>query len=443
MAKYFGTNGVRGLFSELDPMLAMRLARAIGVYFGHGRVLVARDARLTGECLKHAVVAGLQSAGCEVVDLDYATAPTAEFMVKRLKADGLIIITASHNPPEWNALKVVDAKDVTVSRERGASIEKLMDKPGSVSWDRVRPCTACNTSAAEHSDAIASLVNAARIRTRRLKLVLDCGNGTAALIAPGLFERLGCDLVIINGVMDGRFPGRPSEPTEANVHELMSTVKISGADAGIAWDGDGDRVVFVDETGNYVIGDRVFALSVLWKLAKNKGDIVTTVATSRAAEDVAARFKCRARYTAIGAPYLSEAVARGPASIAGEEVGGVIWPELSLAKDGFMTAARLAEALCDKPLGAWLRELPVYYNVKKKIVADAEAKKGIVARALAHAKSGKLNYTTVDGVRVNFPDSWVIVRASGTENYARVFAEAKSEAEAEKLAEEWKKIAEG
>jgi phosphomannomutase/phosphoglucomutase len=444
MARYFGTNGVRGLFSELDPMLAMRMARAIGAYFGHGRILVARDARLTGECLKHAVIAGLQSAGCEVVDLDYATAPTAEFMVKRLKADGLIIITASHNPPEWNALKVVDAKDVTVSRERGESIEKLIDKPGSVSWGRVRPCTAYNTSAAEHTDAIASLVNAARIRARRLKLVLDCGNGTAALVAPRLLENLGCDLVIINGTMDGRFPGRPSEPTEANVRELISAVKSSGADAGIAWDGDGDRVVFVDETGNYVIGDRVFALSVLWKLGNgSKADIVTTVATSRAAEDVAARFKCRTRYTAIGAPYLSEAVAKGPASIAGEEVGGVIWPELSLAKDGFMTAARLAEALCDKPLGAWLREIPVYHNVKKKIVADAEAKKMIVARALAHAKSKKLDYTTVDGVRVNFPDSWVIVRASGTENYARVFAEAKSEAEAEKLAEEWRKIAEG
>ncbi len=444
MAKYFGTNGIRGLFSELNPQFAIDVARAIGAYFGHGKILVARDARITGECLKHAVVAGLQSVGCQVVDLDYSAAPTAEFMVKKLKADGLIIITASHNPPEWNALKVVDADDVTVSRERGEAIEKLMGRADSVSWDRVLPCIPYKAAAHEHADAIIGLVDAAKIKSRRPKLVLDCGNGTAALIAPALFERLGCELVVINASMDGRFPGRPSEPTEANVSGLIAAVKSSGADAGIAWDGDGDRVVFVDEKGSYVIGDRVFALSVLWKLGRgSKGDIVTTVATSRAAEDVAARFKCKTRYTAIGAPYLSEAVAKEPAAIAGEEVGGVIWPELSLAKDGFMTAAKMAEALCEKPLSAWLGGIPVYYNVKKKLGADTKAKKEIVSRALAHAKGKKLDCVTVDGVRVNFRDSWVIVRASGTENYARVFAEAKSEAEAEKLAEEWKKIAEG
>jgi phosphomannomutase/phosphoglucomutase len=444
MAKHFGTNGVRGLFNELDPMLALGLARAIGTHFNCGKILVARDARITGECLKHAVVAGLQSVGCQVVDLDYASAPTAEFMARRLKADGLIIITASHNPPEWNALKVVDGNGVTVSRERGEEIEKLMGKAGSVSWDKVRQCVPCKTSAAEHTDAIIALVDSKKIRSRKPKLVLDCGNGTAALVAPGLFERLGCDLVLINATMDGRFPGRPSEPTQANVSRLIEAVKASRADAGIAWDGDGDRVVFVDENGGYVIGDKVFALSVLWKLGKGaRGDVVTTVATSRAAEDVAAGFKCRTRYTAIGAPYLSGSVAQSTAAIAGEEVGGVIWPELSLAKDGFMTAARMAEALCERPLSAWLKEIPSYYNVKKKIEAGGKDKNEIVARALAHAKAEKLDCVTLDGVRINFRDSWAIVRASGTEDYVRVFAEARSEAEAERLAEEWKKIALG
>jgi phosphomannomutase/phosphoglucomutase len=216
------------------------------------------------------------------------------------------------------------------------------------------------------------------------------------------------------------------------------------ADAGSAWDADGDRVIFVDENGAYVIGDRVFALSILWKLsAGKKGDVVTTVATSKAAEDVATRFGCKVRYTAIGAPYLCEEMMKKPSAIGGEEVGGVIWPELSQAKDGFITGAKLAEALCEKPLSQWLREIPAYHNVKHKLEADEKKKKEIVARVLGHAKKSKLDHLTVDGVRINLKDAWVIVRASGTEPYVRIFAEAKSEDEAEKLVREYEKIAKG
>jgi phosphomannomutase/phosphoglucomutase len=229
------------------------------------------------------------------------------------------------------------------------------------------------------------------------------------------------------------------------VKELIGTVKSSGSDAGIAWDGDGDRVVFVDEKGNYVIGDRVYALSILWKAAggKLKGDVVTTVATSRAVEDVAGKCGARVRYTAIGAPALCEDMARGGAAMGGEEVGGVIWPELSMAKDGFMTAAKLAEALCVKPLGAWLRDVPSYCNVKLKMEADGKGKKELVARVLAYAEKNNLAHVDVDGVRVNLDRSWVIVRASGTEPYVRVFAEARTAGEAQKLAREYVEIAKG
>jgi len=446
MVKYFGTNGVRGLFDALGPQLAMELAQAIGTYFKRGRILVARDGRLTGECLKHAVIAGLQSVGCEAVDLDYASAPTAEFMIKKLKADGLIIITASHNPPEWNALKVVDGNGVTISRERGEGIEKLMGRAARVGWNEVRPLIMHRGASGEHVDAIVKLVDAKGITARKPKLVLDCGNGMAAFVAPFLFQRLGCGITIINGEVDGRFPGRPSEPTEANVHSLLEAVKSSGADAGIAWDSDSDRVIFVDEKGGYVIGDRVFALSVLWKLGSREGtgDIATTVSTSRAAEDVAKRFGAKTNYTKIGAPYLSEEIAKGRAVIAGEEVGGVIWTELSFAKDGFMTAARMAEALCEKPLSAWLRDIPHYSNVKSKIpAATEEEKKEIVGRVRREAQNRGLKTIEIDGVRADFEDCWLICRPSGTEDYVRIFAEARSEAKAGKLLNEWKAIAEG
>jgi phosphomannomutase/phosphoglucomutase len=191
-----------------------------------------------------------------------------------------------------------------------------------------------------------------------------------------------------------------------------------------------------------VIGDKVYALSVIWKAAGKKinADVITTVATSRVVEDVAAKFGAKVRYTAIGAPHLCEEMQKNPGFLAGEEVGGVVWPEISMAKDGFFTAV---EAVCEKPLSEWLTEVPVYYNVKMKIEADANKKEKIVRRVLDYAEKKKLSYLTVDGVRINFNDGWVIVRASGTENYIRIFAEAKTKEEAQRIADEYMKIASG
>ncbi|MDD5172524.1 MAG: phosphoglucosamine mutase [Candidatus ainarchaeum sp.] len=445
MAKYFGTNGVRGRFDELTPELTLRLSQAIGGYFKGGKIVVARDCRLTGEALRSAVVAGLSSVGCETIDLGMVSSPTAEYITRRLAADGCIIISASHNPPEWNALKVVDGKGIAVSREKGEDIEKLIEKPGLVRWDKIGKIRIYETGTAEHIEAIKKLAAADKIAKRKPKIVIDCGNGAASVIAPRLLKELGCEIISLNSHPDGRFPGRPSEPTEANVKELIALVKSSGADAGVAWDGDGDRVIFVDEKGAYVIGDKVYALSIIWKAAgkKLKYDVVTTVATSKAVEDVAARYGAKVRYTAIGAPYLCEEIAKKSAAMGGEEVGGVIWPELSMAKDGFMTVAKLAEALCEKPLSKWLEEVPEYFNVKLKIEADEKSKKEIVERVLAHAKNKKLDCVTIDGVRINLKDSWVICRPSGTEPYVRIFAEAKNAGEAKRLAEEYQRIALG
>ncbi len=456
MARYFGTNGVRGRFDELTPALALNLAQAIGAYFKERnkaqrtRIVLARDCRLTGEVLRCAVASGLASVGCDVLDLGVVSSPTAEFMVRKLEADGCIIITASHNPPEWNALKVVDGRGVAISWERGEAIEEMLGKAGLSQWDKVGKIEPHDAAEEAHIEEIMLNIDKEAIRKRKPKIAVDCGNGTTATIIPRLLKALGCEILSLNSHQDGRFPGRPSEPSEPNVKELIALVKSSEADAGIAWDGDGDRVIFIDSKGGYVIGDKVYALSLLWKAEKAKsegkkpdGDVVTTVATSKAVEDVATKLGLKTRYTAIGAPYLSEEVEKGGAFMGGEEVGGVIWPELSLAKDGILTAAKLAEALCKKPLAKWLEDVPSYHNVKIKIDADKKAKEKIVSRALKHAESSKLPHITVDGVRVDFKDSWVIVRASGTVNYVRIFAEAKSEAEAKRLVQEYEKIAKG
>ncbi len=429
---HFGTNGIRGLFEDLNPHEAVRIGYGIGRYL-KGKILVARDNRLTGEVLKNAVVSGLAAVGCDVIDLGVVSSPTAEFMIRKLDADGLVIITASHNPPEWNAIKVVDGNGIAVSSERGKEIEKLMENPG-LEWDKVGSIENYDRAVEDHKDAILK-----RAKKGKKKLVLDCGNGTACTIAPSLFKQLGCQIITLNSHLDGRFPGRESEPTEKNVSNLIKTVVSEKADGGIAWDADGDRVVFVDELGNYVIGDRVFALSVLW--GRPAGKIATTVATSRCVDDIAKSRGLEVIHTAIGAPYLCEAMK--DASMGGEEVGGVIWKDFSLAKDGFLTAAMLVGALEAKKLSEWLKMIPQYHNVKQKIPADNEMKKRLVRKAKDYAKAKKLEANEIDGIRIDFEDCWVIVRPSGTEDYVRIFAEAKTREKAEELVKEWKTILKG
>ncbi len=433
MSKYFGTNGIRGRFDFLNPELALKLAQAIGIFLNRGKIIVGRDARLTGEALSYSVISGLQSVGCTVINIGLVSSPTAEFIIKQLHADGAIIITASHNPPEWNAIKVVDGRGIAVSSERGEEIEKIIDKIEVVPWNKVKNKIEYCTATVEHIEAIKKQININKIKTRKLKIILDCANNTPALIAPKLFRELGCEVITLNEKIDGHFPGRPSEPTKANVNKLIALVKKENADCGIAWDGDGDRVIFVDEKGCYVIGDQVFALSVLLKLQKTKGMVVTTVATSVGVEEIAKKFGCKTHYTKIGAPYLCEGLLETNAVIGGEEVGGVIWPKFSLAKDGFLTAAKIVEALCEKTLNEWLKQIPYYHNEKTKIECNDEQKKKIIAGIYSFAIKNKFNFIDIDGIRINFEDSWVIVRPSGTENYVRIFAEAKEKKKAKTL----------
>jgi phosphomannomutase/phosphoglucomutase len=331
----------------------------------------------------------------------------------------------------------MDGNEVSVSKERGEEIEKYIDEIIFNIRVESGTITKYENAVKDHVEAI--LKNVDKNKTNGKKLLLDYGNGMAATIAPQLFRELGCEITSINSHIDGSFPGRPSEPSEANVQNLIRIMKKGEYDCGIAWDGDGDRVIFIDENGEFIIGDKVFAISEILKLREKKGSIVTTVATSRAIEDIAKRNKCEVIYTKIGAPYISEEMAKGKAVLGGEEVGGVMWPEVSLAKDGFLTAAKLVEALGEKKMSKWVKDIPVYYNEKTKIPADKGQKEKIMQRVKQIAK-GKLR--TIDGIRIDSDDSWVIIRPSGTENYIRVFAEAKTKENAKELVERYRKMAE-
>ena len=442
MAKYFGTNGVRGKLDLITPEFCSRMAAAFGKWIKGGRVLVARDTRTSGEILEAAVASGRVGAGCEPIVLGIAPSPTVEFEVLRLKPNGAIIVTASHNPPEWNALKFVDRRGIAVSWERGEEVERIFESrpPATASRSGPKAVQRVSTACSEHADAVKASLNATLFRKRKPTLVLDCANGTVGRLAPDLFKSLGCQVTTLNAQEDGAFPGRPSEPTEANIGDLMESVKAMGADAGIAWDGDGDRVVFVDEHGKFVIGDRTFALCVQIALKEKTGDVVTTVATSNAIRDIAEVFGAKIYRTKVGAPYLSEEVLKRKAVIGGEEVGGVVWPSISYGKDGIMTAAKLLEAVCREPLSKLVASIPAYFNAKTKVPVKPGTKLRAMKRVMKLTK-GKGMITLTDGVRIDFKDSWVIVRASGTEDYLRVFAEAKEKGRAESIMREYEKLA--
>ena len=445
----FGTNGVRGKLDALTPQLAFLLAASFAAWCKPGAsIALARDMRLTSPMLHSAAASGMMSAGRNVLDLGLCSSPVAEFTSERHHASGLVIVTASHNAPEWNALKFVDGRGIAVSRERGMPMEKtvLSGSCPLAEWDKAGRIIPMPDASARHAKEALKNVDSGRIRARKLRLALDFGNGTSAL-SRSVFESLGCEIFALNGVIDGKFPGRPSEPAEANVQGLCKAVQKESCDFGVAWDGDSDRVVFVDEKGGWIVGDKGFAVSALAACRARKAQkgksVVTTVATSRCVEEACAEEGAKTVYTKVGAPYLSEKMVElGDSAVSGgEEVGGIIWPEFSLAKDGIFAAAKMAEMVCERGLSEIVGELPVYYNSKSRIEAAGDAaKKAGLSSALAASKGmgGKVN--TIDGVRIDFADGWAIVRASGTENYMRIFAEGKTQARADALLKEFVEV---
>ncbi|MCX8197374.1 MAG: phosphoglucosamine mutase [Candidatus Micrarchaeota archaeon] len=443
----FGTNGVRGRLDLLTPRLAFDLAASFAQWCQKGSIMLARDMRLTSPMLYCAAKSAILAAGSNLIELGLTSSPVAEFMLSKHKAKGLIVVTASHNPPEWNALKFVDSRGIAISRQRGQEIENaaLSKSYSFADWDKIGKEQRIQNAAELHAAAVLAAIDVRKIRRANLKVVLDFGNGTASLSA-FLFEKLGCQTILLNKELDGNFPGRPSEPSEQNISAMLETVRKESADMGIAWDGDADRVIFCDEKGNFIVGDKGFAVSAVQACKEAKGKkekiVVTTVATSKAVEEACAEFGAKTVYTKVGAPYLAEQVVRlqGKVVSAGEEVGGIIWPSFSLAKDGIFAAAKVCEMVCERKLSSYVAQLPAYFNAKQKIAADAKYMQEALQAAKKHAEASKGKLTLLDGVRADFEDGWVIVRASGTENAMRVFAEAKSKARAEALMKEYAEV---
>ena len=429
--RLFGTFGVRRTANDvLTPEFASRLAASYGSLV-QGTVAIGGDTRTSTPMLKHAITAGLLSSGCDVVDLGILPTPAIQYAVRNYY-DGGIIVTASHNPPKFNGLKFVDEFGIGTPDDMEIAVEEMYfdSEPKRVSWDKIGKVYHNETIIDEYIKETLKRVDVEAIRSRRLKVVVDCGSGAGSYTAPYLLKALGCEVTTLNCQADGFFPGRDPEPIEPNLQDLIATVKDLGADIGLAHDGDADRTICIDEKGNFVLGDKTFALVEKQMLKENNGGIiVTTVATSQDIYDVAEEFGGEVIATAVGDLLVARKLKDTDGLFGGEENGGLIFPDFVYGRDAAMTVAKLLEILAkeDRPFSELVAELPVYYQEKLKIECPDDEKEEVMSKIAEEIKTTTdFELDTTDGVKILKDDGWVIIRPSGTEPIFRCFAESDS-----------------
>ena len=430
--RLFGTNGIRGVANvELTPELCARIGLAIGTYFNGGDVLIGRDSRLSGQMIMNAVVAGLLAAGCTVHDVGMAPTPTIQFAVKHFGMDGGVVITASHNPPEYNGIKVLRPDGVELSREQEIEVEEIFFEAKSrpASWDKIGSVKQLKGAVEAYVDAVKSHVDVEAIRKARLKVALDPANGVGVIPALGLLRDLGCKVLLLNGEIDGRFPGRHPEPKPENLGALSKLVATSGADVGVAYDGDADRSIFVDELGRIHWGDKSFAIVAKWFLAKEPGEpIVTPVSSSSLVKEVVEACGGKLIWTKVGSVVVSHKMMEIGSKLGGEENGGIFYGPHQPVRDGPMSTALMLHILAEekRSLSALMDELPRYFIMKASVKCPHELKPLVLEELMARFEH--MSPLTIDGVRVWYPDgSSVLMRPSGTEPIFRLYAEARDE----------------
>jgi len=440
----FGSSGVRGTALEsLPPSDVLAVAQAAGSVFRerNERVAVGRDTRTTGNLFVHTVASGLASVGCDVDRVGIVPTPSLQAYCGQEGIPG-VMVTASHNPPEFNGIKLVGDDGVELTRKTLDSVEQLLDsEPSLTTWDDAGEIRSVDGVNRRYRRGLLDAVDRDRIADAGLTVALDPGHGAGALTSPEFFRDLGCAVTTINATPDGRFPGRNPEPIAENLDDLGDLVAATDADLGIAHDGDADRAIFFDEHGDFVEGDA--ALAALAAAEIDDGDtVVSAVNASQRLVDVTERVGASLELTPIGSTYIITAIrdlqaAGETVSIAGEGNGGIIYPEYRIARDGAYTAARLCERVAETPLAELIEPYDGYANVRRNLSYETDAQRGAMVAAIeAAARDADVDVDTTDGYRLDYGDAWVLARPSGTEPVIRVYAEARTRDRAATLADE-------
>ena len=441
MGKLFGTNGVRGIFSEdFNLEFIHELILSISTYFQCGTILVGYDGRHSSPVISKIVCSTLNFAGLDCHLAGLVPTPCLEFATKNLGYDGGIMITASHNPPEYNGIKPVASDGVETSREDEEIIEEIFFKK-SWKYNSSRYGTTKNDSSAVQTyiDGIKSQVNVSKIKSGKFKAVLDIGNGAQAVTAVKLCEQLGCEVIAINEQIDGNFSGRGSEPTPNNLQELSSVVVKNGADFGIAFDGDGDRSILCDNEGKLLTGDMSALLLSNYLLSKNPNSkVITAINSGNWIDEMVSQTNSTVIRTKVGSVEISRKMVDENALLGFEENGGFMFGKHNHVRDGGMTLALVLDLLASskKSLVEEFKILPSSFTTKDKIPCAEEDANKVISRLLADFPDSD----TTDGIKIVLDNkNWVMIRPSGTEPIIRIYAESDSQKNLEILIEKFLK----
>jgi len=411
----FGTSGIRRIADKSLVELVLKAGLAAGKVYGN--VVVGCDTRTSSDAVKHAFISGLLTTGSRCCDAGVLPTPTLALAAREFQAGAMI--TASHNPPEYNGIKLLNPDGSAFDSEQQEQIEDMISNgsPSVTQWSEINSSIVHNGAVARHVEHIREDFPG----ESKLKVVVDCGCGAASVITPDLLKRLGCEVVALNCFPTGFFP-RAIEPTEANLGDLIQATRELGADLGIAHDGDGDRMMAVDERGRFIPGDKLLVLFAQQAGAK---EVVTTIDASMVIDEMG----FNVTRTQVGDTHVSEELKKG-GDFGGEPSGSWIFPDSSLCPDGIYAATRLVAIASQQKLSQLVDDIPRYPLLRGSVAGE-----GVTASSLErHILAMKpLSVSSIDGIKLNFEDGWLLIRASGTEPKVRVTAEAGSEARVHQL----------
>jgi len=428
-------SGVRGVIGDsLTPTLLTRFAQAFGTYVGSGTIVIGRDPRTSGEMVKQAVVAGLLSSGCRVLNVGMCPVPTIQLMVRMHHAVGGLAITASHNPPEWNALKFIGPEGTFLGP--GLAREMLdiyhQGEYAKVAGSEMRDVERFTGANDLHIKAILDEVGPLPTKGRRLRVVLDACNGAGSIVGPKLLDALGVEVITINDQPNGQFP-RPAEPTPENLGDLCAAVRKYQADIGFAQDMDADRLAIVSELGEPIGEDYTLVMATDYVLSHTPGPVVANLSTSNALDWVARRYESPLFRTKIGEANVTECMQREDAVIGGEGNGGVIYPRINFGRDSLVGMALILHLIAERGVSVskFIAELPKLFLLKEKLTCPSHKISEVLKMVRTVYADSQTDLT--DGVKVILPNAWLHVRGSNTEPIIRLAAEATTEKEARLL----------
>jgi phosphomannomutase/phosphoglucomutase len=428
----FGTNGIRGVFGkDLSLDFLVNITRSLAAYYKKGPILIGRDGRNSNNIMFNIVTAALNSDGLDTVDAGILPTPCLQYATKRNEFNGGIMITASHNPPEYNGLKPIANDGVELPRQDESVVEQIFENKTFITSEIVGQNFKEEMIIDRYINDVLALVDVDRIKKRKFKVTMDLGNGVQALVAPLLAKKLGCTVITVNGTIDGDFPGRGSEPTPSNLSLMSFVAKETNSDIGAAFDGDGDRSIFCDEKGIVSWGDKTGTLLAKYLILTKhpKAKIVCPVNTTNILTKVAQDNGSEIIHTKVGSVEVSREMVKQGAIIGMEENGGFMYGVLNQVRDGALTTVLMLDLMAseEKSLSAILSSLPKVYQYKSKFECS---EMGLIQKVVDSVKNhgSPMKIETLDGVKIWFDEeSWLMLRPSGTEPIIRIYGESTDE----------------